>query len=138
MAAPLPAAGLSMNEAGVKRNDIERVQVGARRAGNRAGVRVGRAARAGRGVGGIRGNRVVRGNRAVGGRRIGNRRRGNVGRGIGIGAAIIGGAILSGAARASNRGGDAWDRCARTYRSFERRTGMYTGYDGVRRRCPYL
>jgi hypothetical protein len=63
---------------------------------------------------------------------------GNIG--VGIGAAIIGGIILSEAARADHRnahGGD-WDRCAKTYRSFEPDTGLYTGYDGVRRTCPYL
>lgn len=59
---------------------------------------------------------------------------------LGIGAAIIGGIALSEAARAEHRttyAGD-WDRCAETYRSFESSTGMYTGYDGVRRTCPYL
>jgi BA14K-like protein len=60
--------------------------------------------------------------------------------GIGIGAAIIGGVILSEAARAERRRVYSTDheRCAQTYRSFEPRTGMYTGYDGVRRICPYL
>lgn len=58
--------------------------------------------------------------------------------GIGIGAAIIGGVILSEAARSAHRRdhGSDWERCAETYRSFEPRTGMYTGYDGVRRTCP--
>ncbi len=72
----------------------------------------------------------------------GGHRRGGGGGGIalGIGAAIIGGIILSEAARAEHRTshGDQWDRCAQTYRSFESDTGMYTGYDGVRRTCPYL
>lgn len=72
----------------------------------------------------------------------GGYRRGGGGGGIalGIGAAIIGGIILSEAARADHRTshGDQWDRCAQTYRSFESDTGMYTGYDGVRRTCPYL
>lgn len=31
---------------------------------------------------------------------------------------------------------DAVARCAETFRSFNARTGTYTGYDG--RRCPYL
>ena len=60
--------------------------------------------------------------------------------GIGIGSAIVGGVLLSEAARAYDPAdyGDGWDRCAETYRSFEPSTGMYTGYDGVRRICPYL
>jgi BA14K-like protein len=70
------------------------------------------------------------------------RYRGNDGRNIGLGIAglVIGGIILSEAARAEHRnsnGGD-WQRCAQTYRSFERDSGMYTGYDGIRRPCPYL
>lgn len=77
-----------------------------------------------------------------GGRYRGGHRRGGGGGGIalGIGAAIIGGIILSEAARAEHRSshGSQWDRCAQTYRSFESDTGMYTGYDGVRRTCPYL
>ena len=68
-------------------------------------------------------------------------RRGNGGNiALGIGAAIIGGIVLSEAARAEHRsahGGD-WDRCAQTYRSFDPGTGLYTGYDGVQRTCPYL
>jgi opacity protein-like surface antigen len=76
------------------------------------------------------------------GRGDGGYRRGGGGGGlaIGLGAAIIGGIILSEAARAehrSNHSGD-WERCAQTYRSFERSTGMYTGYDGERHTCPYL
>jgi hypothetical protein len=66
----------------------------------------------------------------------------NDGRNIGLGIAglVIGGIILNEAARAEHRGshGSDWDRCAQTYRSFERNTGMYTGYDGIRRPCPYL
>ncbi len=71
----------------------------------------------------------------------GYRRGGNGGNiALGIGAAIIGGIVLSEAARANHRNshGGQWSRCAQTYRSFESDTGMYTGYDGVRRTCPYL
>ncbi len=59
---------------------------------------------------------------------------------IGIGSLIIGGIVLSEVARAEHRraNGSAWSRCAETFRSFERSTGMYTGYDGIRRPCPYL
>jgi BA14K-like protein len=68
--------------------------------------------------------------------------RGNDGRNVGLGIAglVIGGIILNEAARAEHRGshGGDWERCAQTYRSFERNTGMYTGYDGLRRPCPYL
>ena len=71
-----------------------------------------------------------------------NRSRGNSGGNlaIGIGAAIIGGIILSEAARSQHRHEHAsdWERCEQTYRSFEPRTGMYTGYDGIRHTCPYL
>ncbi|MEQ1694240.1 MAG: BA14K family protein [Hyphomicrobiaceae bacterium] len=81
------------------------------------------------------------GGRYRGGHR-GGYRRGGGGGGIalGIGAAIIGGIILSESARAEHRSshGGQWSRCAETYRSFESDTGMYTGYDGVRRTCPYL
>lgn len=87
--------------------------------------------------------------RAIGLRRGGrygnyrrNRSRGHYGRnaGIGIGAAIIGGVILSEAARSAHRHNHSsdWARCESTYRSFESRTGMYTGNDGIRRTCPYL
>jgi opacity protein-like surface antigen len=73
--------------------------------------------------------------------RRGNYRR-NDGRNVGLGIAglIIGGIVLSEAARAEHRGshGGDWQRCSQTYRSFERNTGMYTGYDGTRRPCPYL
>jgi len=80
------------------------------------------------------------GRRFDGGRRYGYRRNNGRNIGIGIGAAIIGGIALSEAARAEHRSsnGSQWNRCAETYRSFEPSTGMYTGYDGVRRTCPYL
>jgi len=72
----------------------------------------------------------------------GGRSGGNFGRNaaLGIGAAIIGGIVLSEAARAEHRRTHVtdWDRCSDTYRSFERDTGLYTGYDGIRRTCPYL
>jgi len=35
-------------------------------------------------------------------------------------------------------GGDPIDRCRARYRSFDPATGTFVGYDGVRRRCPYL
>ena len=59
---------------------------------------------------------------------------------IGIGSLIIGGIVLSEIARADHRRVHVsdWSRCAQTYRSFESDTGMYTGYDGIRRPCPYL
>lgn len=59
---------------------------------------------------------------------------------IGIGGLIIGGVLLSEAARSDHRREHAsdWQRCDQQYRSFERDTGMYTGYDGQRRVCPYL
>lgn len=70
--------------------------------------------------------------------RSGGGRGGNIA--LGIGAAIIGGIVLSEAARAEHRSshGSDWERCARTYRSFDSETGTYTGYDGVERTCPYL
>ncbi len=76
-------------------------------------------------------------------RYAGYRRGRGYGNGIGLGigvAAIIGGIVLSEAARAEHRSahGNAWDRCAQTYRSFEPETGMYTLYDGSRRTCPFL
>lgn len=76
--------------------------------------------------------------------RGGGYRRGGRGNGgniaLGIGAAIIGGIVLSEAARAEHRSshGSDWNRCEQTYRSFDRDTGTYTGYDGVQRTCPYL
>jgi opacity protein-like surface antigen len=77
-----------------------------------------------------------------GGYRGGYRGGRNYGRniGLGIGAAVIGGIILSESARAEHRSEHSsdWGRCAETYKSFESDTGMYTGYDGVRRTCPYL
>jgi BA14K-like protein len=74
------------------------------------------------------------------GRYYGHRRNSGRNVALGIGAAIIGGIVLSETARAEHRRdhSSAWDRCAETYRSFEPSTGMYTGYDGVRRTCPYL
>ncbi len=30
------------------------------------------------------------------------------------------------------------DRCTATFRSFDPTTGTYTGYDGLKRMCPYL
>lgn len=69
-------------------------------------------------------------------------RSGNFGRNaaIGIGGLIVGGILLSEAARSDHRREHAsdWQRCNQQYRSFERDTGMYTGYDGQRRVCPYL
>jgi hypothetical protein len=71
-----------------------------------------------------------------------DRYRGNGGRNLAlaIGSLIIGGIILSEAARSEHRQNHAsdWQRCAATYRSFEADTGLYTGYDGMRRPCPYL
>jgi len=59
---------------------------------------------------------------------------------IGIGALIIGGVILSETARAEHRRdhGRDWDRCAHSYRSFDRDTGFYSDRDGGRRQCRYL
>jgi BA14K-like protein len=59
---------------------------------------------------------------------------------LGIGGLVIGGIVLSDSARSEHRHvhGSDWQRCAQTYRSFEPETGMYTGYDGIRRTCPYL
>lgn len=75
-------------------------------------------------------------------RYVGNRYRRDGGRNLalGIGGLVIGGILLSEAARSEHRHqhGSDWQRCSDTYRSFEPDTGMYTGYDGTRRTCPYL
>lgn len=72
----------------------------------------------------------------------GNRYRRDGGRNLalGIGGLVIGGILLSEAARSEHRReySSDWQRCSETYRSFEPETGMYTGYDGARRACPYL
>jgi BA14K-like protein len=72
----------------------------------------------------------------------GNRYRRDGGRNLalGIGGLVIGGILLSEAARSEHREEHSsdWQRCSETYRSFEPETGMYTGYDGARRTCPYL
>jgi BA14K-like protein len=75
----------------------------------------------------------------------------NNGLGWGLGAAAVGGLLLGGAygygdddydegyayrGRYAGEGGEA--RCEATFRSFNPATGTYTGYDGVRRMCPYL
>ncbi len=117
---PVSTSLQTSQSAAVAPSDVETVQFRNNRRGS-AAFRM----RNGRNYGNYRGNR--------------NR---NFGRnaGIGIGAAIIGGVLLSQAARAehrSNHSGD-WERCERNYKSFESDTGMYTGYDGIRRTCPYL
>ena len=58
----------------------------------------------------------------------------------GLGGLVLGGILLSEAARSEHRReySSDWQRCSETYRSFEPETGMYTGYDGARRTCPYL
>lgn len=77
--------------------------------------------------------------------------------GLGIGAGLIAGAIIADRAYAPRRSyyydtyaydgpyyypsdyrGDPRTICARYFRSFEWRTGMYTTYGGERRLCPYL
>lgn len=77
--------------------------------------------------------------------------------GFGIGAAIVGGAIIANNYYAPRRGyyydtydytgpyyypsdyrGDPREVCARHFRSFEWRTGLYTTYHGEKRMCPYL
>jgi hypothetical protein len=77
--------------------------------------------------------------------------------GLGIGAAIVGSAIIANSYYAPRRGyyydtyaydgpyyypedyrGDPRNICARHFKSFEWRTGMYTTYGGERRLCPYL
>lgn len=34
--------------------------------------------------------------------------------------------------------GGGYERCEATFKSFDARSGTYMGYDGIRRRCPYL
>ena len=77
------------------------------------------------------------GNRS--GRYIGRRRGGgnDVGIGLGILGAIIGGAIIAESVGGYGSG-SAYDRCARSFRSFDGNSGTYTTYDGDTRRCPYL
>ena len=77
--------------------------------------------------------------------------------GFGIGAAVVAGAIIASRNYAPRRGyyydtyaydgpyyypsdyrGDPRDICARHFRSFEWRTGLYTTYQGEKRVCPYL
>ena len=77
--------------------------------------------------------------------------------GFGIGAGIVAGAIIANNYYAPRRGyyydtydysgpyyyptdyrGDPRDICARHFRSFEWRTGLYTTYQGEKRMCPYL
>lgn len=77
--------------------------------------------------------------------------------GLGIGSALVAGAIIANRSYAPRQGyyydtyaydgpyyypedyrGDPRDICARHFRSFEWRTGMYTTYGGERRLCPYL
>ncbi|MGL4396231.1 MAG: BA14K family protein [Hyphomicrobium sp.] len=62
-------------------------------------------------------------------------------RGIGPGAVIggiVAGALIAGAIRESRAAGSDIDRCEASYRSFDRRTGTYVGYDGQTYVCPYL
>lgn len=99
--------------------------------------------RDGRSVAGMRGGRRadnLRHNRSRNDRRHRSGRNSGRNLGIGLGAAIIGGALLSRSGRAAHRRthASAWARCERAYNSFEPSTGMYTGYDGVRRLCRYL
>lgn len=77
--------------------------------------------------------------------------------GLGIGSAIVAGAIIANRSYAPRRGyyydtydyvgpyyypseyrGDPRTICARHFRSFEWRTGLYTTYQGEKRLCPYL
>ena len=77
--------------------------------------------------------------------------------GLGIGAGIVAGAIIANEAYRPRRGyyydtyaydgpyyypadyrGDPRTICARHFRSFEWRSGMYTTFAGERRLCPYL
>ena len=74
-----------------------------------------------------------------------------------IGGGIVAGAIIADRAYLPRRGyyydtydyrgpyyypadyaGDPRDICARNFKSFEWRTGLYTTYGGERRLCPYL
>jgi hypothetical protein len=70
-------------------------------------------------------------------RRWGHRRWGyNYGWGPAVGAGIAGlvlGGALAAEARASS---DAIDWCDQRYRSYDRRTQTYLGYDGYRHSCP--
>jgi hypothetical protein len=86
-----------------------------------------------------------------------HRRGHGVGLGIGIGLGLLGGAVIANEAYRSRRGtyydddgydgpysypsgfrGDPRVVCARSFRSFEWGTGLYTTYSGERRLCPYL
>ena len=77
--------------------------------------------------------------------------------GFGIGAGIVAGAIIANSYYAPRRGyyydtydytgpyyypsdyrGDPRVICARHFKSFEWRTGLYTTYQGEKRMCPYL
>jgi hypothetical protein len=67
------------------------------------------------------------------------RRNRGLGIGLGIAGAVIGGAIIADQIRRSeSRGSDGYERCARTFRSFDPDTGTYTTYDGDVVPCPYL
>jgi hypothetical protein len=69
---------------------------------------------------------------------------------IGLGIGIIGGLIAAEAYRsapayadeevydAPPAGGDPRELCAREFRSFEWRTGLYTTNSGEKKLCPYL
>ena len=62
-------------------------------------------------------------------------------RGIGGGAiigGIVAGALIAGAIRESRASGSDVDRCEASYRSFDRSSGTYVGYDGERHVCPDL
>ena len=99
---------------------------------------------------GRRFGRGGRGFRAGGYRRGGyGYRRGFRGRGygggygVGVGAGLAGlaaGAVIGGALAASQApvavGGDSVAYCAQRFRSYNRSTGTYTGYDGDQHACP--